>query len=79
MISYSVLLLSLGVACVVAVFRRQVHDTLAQRVGLSVIGVWCFAALPRALQQDPQPAAVWLLAGVAVYVVSTTYAAVRRA
>ena len=40
------LLILVGVVCTWGVFSKHMDDNLAQRLGMSMLAVWCFARLP---------------------------------
>lgn len=69
----SILALSLvAVLCVVGVFHHRFDDTLGQRIGMSLIGVWCILRVQAKLTTfDTEPVHMILHIGLACYACGT--------
>ena len=72
----SIILLSLvGLLCLVGVFHPLYKDTLAERIGMSLVGVWCLARVGAKID-DPhtEPVHMMLHVGMAVFAVGMAWA-----
>ncbi len=69
----SIVSLSLVAAlCVVGVFHPRFDDTLGQRVGMSLIGIWCILRVQAKLTAfDTEPVHLILHVGLACYACGT--------
>lgn len=57
-----------GVLCVVGVFHPLYKDTLGERIGMSLIGIWCMARVPvKLVDLDTEPVHMLLHVGMAVF------------
>jgi hypothetical protein len=50
-----------GVLCVVGVFHPRYEDTLGERIGMSMVGLWCLARVPTKLWEGAETEPVHLL------------------
>lgn len=69
----SIVALSLvAVLCVVGVFHSRFDDTLGQRLGMSLIGIWCILRVQTKLStMDTEPVHLMLHVGLACYATGT--------
>lgn len=50
-----------GALCVVGVFHPRYDDTLGERLGMSLVGLWCLARVPSKLLEDADTEPLHLL------------------
>ena len=61
-----------AVLCLVGVFSSHFDDTLGQRVGMSLIAIWCIARVQtKMLDPDTEPVHLLLHIGLASYAIGT--------
>lgn len=61
-----------AILCGIGVFHPMYDDTLGQRLGMSLIGVWCILRIQVKLTEfDTEPVHMVLHIGLAIYAVST--------
>ena len=67
-----VALVIVAVLCLVGVFHPRFDDTLGQRVGMSMIGIWCILRVQTKLTSfDTEPVHMILHIGLATYACGT--------
>lgn len=68
-----------GVLCVVGVFHPRYDDTLGERLGMSLVGLWCLARVPTKLLEDADTEPVHLLLhiGLASFALGMAFAKYR--
>jgi threonine/homoserine efflux transporter RhtA len=63
-----------GGLCVVGVFHPRFNDNFVQRVGLSMLGIWCILRIYVKVEtMDTEPVHLFLHIGLALYAISTAY------